>query len=168
MKKIILSSFLIAMMALSFSGNALAECEGGHCSMKKKWGGECGKGKGQCPITEKIMKKAYFFLDNQKALGLKEDQVTAIKAIKMDVKKAEIRQMAEMQVFQIDLKTKLSEPTVDIEGINAMIDSMSAGMASSAKASVASYAKLKAVLSNEQMSKAKEIWGQQETGKHAG
>lgn len=167
MKKNILGIFFIAVMVLSFSGIAAAKCEGGKCPMKKKMGGECGKSKSQCPITGKIMKKAHFFLENQKALGLKEDQVAAIKAIKMDVKKTEIRQMAEMQVFYIDLKAKLSEPKVDEAGLNAMIDSMSSGMASSAKASVAQYVKLKSILTADQMSKAKEIWMQNESG-HSG
>lgn len=164
MKKNILWIFFIAVTVLSFSGMALAKCEGGKCSLKKKWGGECGKSKGsQCPITGKIMKKAHFFLENQKALGLKEDQVKAIKAIKMDVKKTEIRQTAEMQVFYLDLKSKLSEPKVDEAGLNAMIDSMSSGMVASAKASVAQYVKLKSILSDEQMNKAKEIWMQNES-----
>lgn len=163
-----LASIFTAIMIFTLAVPAFAKCEGGHCPMKGKRGEECAskgacssKGdccKDQCPITAKLMKKAHFYLENQKEIGLKEDQIKAIKAIKMETKKAEIRQSAEMQVFMMDLESKLSEPQLDTEGLNAMVDSMSSGFNSGAKATIAAYAKLKGILTADQHAKVKELW----------
>ena len=132
----------------------------GQCSGKKSGcsHGECGKESNGCPIVEKFMKKAHFFLENQSEIGLSDDQVSKIKTMKMDMKKNMIRHMAEQQIFMLDMKSKLSEPALDIEGMNAMIDQAMSGMATGAKSMVAALAELKGVLTEDQMTKAKEIW----------
>lgn len=135
-------------------------CGQGQCSSKKEGcsKGGCGKESNGCPIVEKFMEKTHFFLDNQAEIGLSDEQVSTIKAMKMDMKKTMIRNRAEHQIFMLDMKSKLSEPAIDVEGINAMIDEAMTGMASGAKAGVAALAELKGILSEEQMTKAKEIW----------
>ena len=115
-----------------------------------------------CPIIQKIMKKAHFFLENKDEMGLSEEQVTKIKTIKMDAKKSAIHMGADMQIFEMDLKSKLDESNMDVEGIDAMIDESMAGMSKSAKGSVQAYADLKAILTDDQMAKAKEIWKKKE------
>ncbi len=161
MKK--LSLLLILVLALSLTAPVFANC--GHCPkdqecpmQKDGYRKDADDESGQCPIAGKLMKKAHFFLKNADEIGLSEAQTAEIKAIKMEAKKASIRQAAEMQVFEMDLMEKMGATPLDVEGLNAMIDQASAGFASSAKASVASYAKLKAVLTEEQTKKAKEIW----------
>jgi hypothetical protein len=136
------------------------DCSKGKCSWSKKdcSKGDCGKGSGGCPLVEKFMKKAHFFLDNQSEIGLTDEQVTKINTLKMDMKKTMIRNMAEHEIFMLDMKSKLSEPALDVEGINAMIDQSMAGMAAGAKGTVAALAELKSVLTEDQMTKAKEIW----------
>lgn len=168
MAKKITTLLLAVFFLLSLALPAMAgDCKGGQCPMKNaqggcgKSGGSCGNKEYQCPIVAKLMKKAHFFLENQKEIGLSEDQVQAIKAIKIEAKKSYIRQEAEMKIFEMDLDQKLSEPKVDVEALNAMMDSASAGFAQGGKATVASYAKLKAVLKDDQMAKAKEIWKSQ-------
>lgn len=162
---------IVSLMFVAFLFTALpvsAECPMGdkQCAMKQgcKHGSskDCDGEKYQCPVTGKFMKKAEFFLDNQKEIGLSEDQVKTIKALKADVKKSYIRQTAEMQIFDMDIQNKMSETPVDVPGLNTMIDNASTGMAASAKATIESYAKLKAVLKDDQMEKVKEIWGKKE------
>src|SRR3989338_10203110 len=161
MKK--LTILLILATALAVSYPAFANC--GHCEKDKQCAMQknCERSRSdkecsQCPIAGKLMKKAHFYLENAQEIGLSDDQIAQIKAIKIDAKKAAIRQGADMEIFELDIKEKMSAPAVDVEGLNAMIDQVSADMASSAKTSVASYAKLKAVLSADQVKKAKEIW----------
>ncbi len=111
----------------------MADCQRSGCP---KDGGECshssyGKEKGddyECPITAKFFKKAHFILENKDEIGLSEDQVKAIKALKMDVKKNYIRGMAEMQVGFMEIESKMSEDKIDVEGINAMLDQQVVGM----------------------------------------
>ncbi len=176
---------LVFVLGAAFSAVAWAEHEHGsdatvvateeNCSKKdgdckkhetcpmgeeKKTCRKCGEAEESCPcpILDKIMKKSHFLLDNQEELGLSEEQVDKIKAIKMGAKKTAILQAANMQIFEIDLKTKLGESKVDVEGIDAMIDQGMTAMSKSAKDSVQSYADLKSILTEEQMVKAKEIW----------
>ena len=131
------------------------------CSMHKDKDcskADCGDEQYACPIVAKFFKKAKFFLKNKTEIGLNEEQIKTIKGLKTEVKKTYIRQMAEMQIFELDLDSKLSEPKVDVEGINAMIDQGMLGMSQGTKSTVEAYAKLKGVLSDDQMSKAKAIW----------
>lgn len=123
------------------------------CDKKKE---ECG-----CPIIAKIAKKSAFFLKNSAEIGLTDDQVASIKALKLENEKASIMAKAGMEAGKLDFEAKLSEPKLDVDGLNQMIDAGMAQMATGAKESVARYAKLKAVLSEEQMKKAKELWKKQ-------
>lgn len=163
-KSLFIMALFLALSVVAMPVFADCDKHGKQCSLKD--GADCGKGdcdKGdcdtnQCPIVSKIMKKAKFFLKNQKEIGLSEDQVAQIKAIKMDTKKSSLRQSAEMEIFKMDIEDKLSDPKLDVEGLNSMLDQASSGWGTGAKASVATYVKLKAVLNEQQMAKAKEIW----------
>lgn len=171
---------LIAIMSLVMVFSApmvFANCHEGHC--QKSHGGSCPKGscaqeascahKGGsdcskksmedfCPITAKFMKKASFLLSNEKELGLSDEQVQTIKDLKLKVKKIAISVDASMQTFELDAMAKMSAKTLDVEGLNAMIDEGMAGMATQTKEIVTAYASLKSVLTADQMAKAKEIW----------
>lgn len=135
----------------------------GQCAMSSS---ECPKSSQQCeksdespcPIAKTFFKKAHFLLDSQKEIGLSEEQINQIKALKLEVKKRMIRQAAEMQVFALEIEAKMHQPVVDVEGLNAMIDQAFTGSAQGAKAGIADYAALKALITEEQMAKAKEIW----------
>ncbi len=112
----------------------------------------------QCPLTDKLMMKAKFMLENKDEIGLTDEQVKKIKEIKHSAKKAYIRQSADMEILHIDIEDMMSEPKVDVQGIDTLIDQGSASMTASMKKAVQSYADLKAVLTDEQMTKLKEIW----------
>ncbi|OGW85985.1 MAG: hypothetical protein A3C35_07415 [Omnitrophica bacterium RIFCSPHIGHO2_02_FULL_46_11] len=129
---------------------------GSKCSFDKG-GYHGGDEKYECPIVDKLMGKARFFLSNEKELGLSEDQVKTIKELTLETKKAYIRNMAEYQIFALNIHSKLSAPELDVAGIEALIDQGSASMASSAKETITAYAKLKSVLTPEQLAKAKEL-----------
>lgn len=145
-----LASFFLAASAPAFADHD-RECGKSGCSMKSDY-------EEKCPIASKLMKKAHFFLSNSDEIGLSEEQVAKIKAIKWDAKKQMIRAGAEMEIGMMEMEAKLSEPTVDVEGLNAMIDKGTAEWAAGGKKMVAAYAELKGVLTAEQMEKAKAIW----------
>lgn len=157
---------LLMMLSLA-AAPAFADnhCEGGRCPFKNKMGCDQGKDcdkKGECPIAAKVLKKAGFFLSNKAEIGLSEEQVAEIKAIKLATLKSMIRSKAEMEIFEMELMDKMSQPALDLASLNASIDEASAGWGAGAKATLADYAKLKAVLNEGQMSKAKEIWAKNE------
>ena len=174
MKK--LAVLLALTFGLSGSGLVFAEhgkCPMGKCSMGMKddcgkddcgkddcWKDDCGKGDmaGRCPITSKFMKKSSFLLANKDEIGLSEEQVRTVKELKLAVDKIVVAQGANMQLFALDADAKLSQDTVDVEGLNAMVDEGMKGMAADVKQIIDAYAKLKAVLTPDQMAKAKGIW----------
>lgn len=117
-----------------------------------------GKGEYQCPITEKFMKKAHFILENKDEIGLSEEQAKTIQALKLKVKKGAIRQGADLEMLMLDVEGKMMEDQVDVEGISAMIDEGFGLVSDSTKEVVSDYAKLKATLTPEQMTKLKSIW----------
>lgn len=168
MKKSILLVVLTAFF-LSLAAPVQAECKGGQCALKhgKSHGdccgskgdcGKCGEKGGGCPIAEKFMTKAHFFLDNQKEIGLSEDQVNQIKKMKVDMKKNAINGKAAHEIFGLELEQHLSQPKINLEAVNSFIDQSMAAMTQGAKDSVAAYAALKGVLTEDQMKTAKQIW----------
>ena len=170
MKKSFLALSIAALLVLgslaAVPASAYAHgdgCEGSHCAMMQHEGG---KEHGGCPIAAKFFKKAHHLLENQQELGLSDQQVSDIKALKFTMKKSEIQNAAAMQIFMLDVEQKLSEPKVDTAAISALIDSQAAAMASSAKESVGAYTKLMGILTPEQVKKMKEIWLEHEAKEH--
>ena len=118
-------------------------------------GGKMDKGQNQCPVANKFMMKAHFLLEHKADIGLTDDQVKTIKDLKLQVEKDSIQQGADMKTFKLDLDSKLAEDKVDVEGTNALIDKGFAGASASAKSNLSAYAKLKAVLTPDQLTKMK-------------
>ena len=162
MKKTV-SLLVVSGLLLYFLGSSVGYSDCGMCPMRGQgssggYGRDHGmKGKYECPVTDEFMSAAHFYLENEKELSLTEEQVESIRALKLERKKAYIHQMADYQVFGLDLYQKLSEPKVDVSGTNTLIEHQAATMVTSAKETVAAYAKLKSVLTGEQMAKAKEL-----------
>ena len=159
MRKMML--LLVLGMAVFISSTAFAhlwsgESKGKECPMSME------KGHCQCPITEKFMKKARFLLENKSEIGLSDDQVKTIKELKLQMEKDSIRQSADKETFMLDLKSKLEEDKVDVEGTNTLIDQNSAAASAAAKSNVATYAKLKNLLTPDQVTKMKALHEQME------
>jgi hypothetical protein len=142
------------LMALLATGTAWAGHGNEQCPMK---GHDCSD-KGECPIMAKTVKKASFFLDNKETIGLSEDQVAQIQSIKMDAEKSQIRHVAEMQIMMLDMEARMHQEPLDVEGFNSYMDKGAGMMAEGGKQSFAAYAKLKSILTSEQMTKAKAVW----------
>ena len=141
---------------------AWAECQMGGSGKNCPMMGKGGMGRGhrsqmKCPLTAKLFAEAHLYLENQDKLGLSQTQVDAIEQIKSDANKAYIRQTADMQIGMMDFNDKLSAPTVDVDGLNKMVDDSMAGMAAYSKNIIASYAKLKSTLTPDQAAKAEAL-----------
>lgn len=155
MLTIFLMLFGITSSVVSFAG--CPSSGKGECGTEKKCekSSECD---GQCPILSKLLKKADFFLDNQTEIGLSDEQVKQIKDLQLWGKKQAIMGEAGMKTMALEVKSKLSEKKIDVDALNAMIDQGMAEWGKSAKETLNNYVKLKAILSEEQMEKAKAVW----------
>ena len=170
-QKILCGLAVLSVLALGTAPAATADGKDGKCPYSKH---DCGKSgcdksgedgcESGCPIAAKFFKKAKFFLQNSAELGLSDKQVADIKALKTEMKKAKIRGEAEMQIAMLDLDSLLHADPINQEAVGAFMDKAAAGMAQSGKASVKALVDLKAVLTAEQMAKAKALWKAQEKG----
>ena len=113
-------------------------------------------------IADKFMMKAHFLLENKSDVGLTDDQVKTIKELKLQMEKDSIRQSADMKTFILDIQSKLAEDKVNVEGANALIDQNVAAASVAAKSNLAAYAKLKSLLTPDQMTKMKALHEQKE------
>jgi len=80
------------------------------------------------------------------------------KQLKVGVKKAYIHQAVENEIFALDIGQVLSQPKLDNNAVGTLIDQHAVSAAKMAKDTVTSYVNLKAILSEEQLAKAKELY----------
>ncbi len=116
-------------------------------------------GKDQGGLDSKIFAKAHFFLKNEAELGLSEEQVKEIKALKVAAKKELIQRNADIDEIEVDVKAKMYDDVLDVNTINALIDSKYELKKAKAKYVVETYAALKNILTVEQKAALKELWG---------
>lgn len=101
--------------------------------------------------------KAHYVLKNEKTLGLSDEQVKAIVKLKIETKKNLIRQKADAKIIGVDIKAALYDDKIDTEKVNKLLDQKYEVKKSLAKSLVDSLAKLKGILSEEQLEKLKDL-----------
>ena len=146
-KNVCLAGLLVLVLGLVFSAGSLYADGKGH-----------GKGHGKEGLDEKFMKKAHMIMMYQDELGLSDETVDGIKALKIETKKNLITKKAQIEVLAIDIKAGLYAEKIDVEAIDKLIDQKYELKKEKAKMLVAAYAKLKGMLTEEQMDTMKGIW----------
>ena len=112
--------------------------------------GDCKKMKHKDNLKKKVFKKAHIIMKNKDELKLSENQITEIKKLKVNAKKDLIRKKAEIDVISVDIKSKLWDETIDVSGINKLVDQKYDLKKEKTKSLIAAYAELKKILSKEQ------------------
>ena len=121
---------------------------------------ECSQGKKDghgCNFGKKVLGTMHLAMENQEELALSKDQVAKIKTLKVATKKDLIRNKAEIDVLAIDIKSKLSEETVDLAGVNKIIDQKYELKKAQEKSLVAACVKFRGILTDEQKQKLKKM-----------
>ncbi len=108
-------------------------------------------------FDNKILKKAYFILMNSEKLELTDEQITKIKALKIEAKKELVRQKADIKLIEIDIKAIAHEESIDTEVMNKLIDAKYDLKKAKAKYIVAKYEELKNILTPKQKEELKGI-----------
>lgn len=145
MNKKLTAGFGVLALALSVSTAAFAHGAGFH------GGGMHSKMCGKDPLAGMFFMKAHKVLELKKELSLTGAQVDSIKSLKLDVKKALIRQTADIEILNIDLFTQLKNDTKDSASIDKLIDEKYEVEKSQAKLLSGSYAKLTGILNDKQL-----------------
>ena len=115
------------------------------------------KGDGGRSFEKKFNSKVKMIMSNAEELELSDAQLKQIKDLKMKIKKALIRQDAEIDIATLDIKAEMWQDKTDTGAINKLIDKKYDLKKEKAKAVVGAYADLKGILTKGQQEKMKEI-----------
>ncbi|MFA5199643.1 MAG: hypothetical protein WC442_01860 [Candidatus Omnitrophota bacterium] len=120
-------------------------------------GAYCGTAKGEDKMEERLFGKASFILENSEELGLSEEQITKIKAVKINAKKSIIKSDAEIELTALEIKEALGKETADLNNINTLIDKKYNIKSQKAKTLVNACVELKKILNKDQAKKIKDM-----------
>lgn len=115
-------------------------------------------GKPGSNLVEKFCHKVSFTMENEKDLGLTEDQVKGIEDISLRTRKELIKMEADIDVVGIDIEEALYQDNIDVPAVAALIDKRYDLEKDKTKVLAASFAALKVILTPEQKDKIKELW----------
>ena len=164
-----LAVFLAAFSGVSFAEEGKYESSRGmgqHMSgpMMGMMGGHPSWSKGSKSshqdLESKFEKKVELIFKNKDELGLSDQQVDKLSAIKLKTKKEVIRQKADIEIIGLDIKSELYNEKPDLEVINGLIDKKYEAKKAKAKALTAGIVELKSVLTDKQMDELKELYKQ--------
>lgn len=144
-KKIAISAFLAFALVLSLTAFKAYAYDGG-----KKEGFHKG-------LEKKFFYKAQLILKNKDKLGLADKQLKKIKSLNIKTKKDVIRKDAELSIIVLDMKAAIREKQIDTAAVNKLLDKKYDLKRDKAKSSLAAYAALKRILTDEQKGKLKNI-----------
>jgi len=116
---------------------------------------------GKSMSTEKkIYKKVHMLSEHQQEVGVSDDQLKKLKALKLALKKDLIKMDADIDVVKLDIKAAMAEDTIDLNALNALVDRKYEVKKARAKRVMAAYAELKNALSKDQKTKLKALYMQ--------
>ncbi|MBU4342461.1 MAG: Spy/CpxP family protein refolding chaperone [Candidatus Omnitrophica bacterium] len=122
------------------------------------YAGGCEKGKSdKHNMEDKVFHKAMMLIKNQEELGLTDEQIKKVKDLKIATKKDVIKKKADIEILGLDIKAALWDDVVDLNALNALIDTKYELKKEKTKSLVAAYVELKGVLTEEQKTKLKDL-----------
>ncbi len=126
----------------------------GHSQMKCM----CAKGEGKMDLEQKVFIKIHFVLENSTDIGLTDDQIEQLKTLKYTTKKNLIKDNADIELLELDIRQALGKDEIDTKDINSLIDKKFSIKAQKAKNLVGSYASFKKILTEDQQKKMKDMF----------
>lgn len=108
-------------------------------------------------IKDKFFKKIKMMYVYQDEIGLSDEQMDKIKAIKIDLKKDLIMKKAQIQVIMVDVKAALYEDEINVEAVSALVDKKYEIKKAKMKKLIQAYADVKKILTQDQMDNLKKI-----------
>ncbi|MCD4780301.1 MAG: hypothetical protein K8S27_07120 [Candidatus Omnitrophica bacterium] len=108
-------------------------------------------------LEDKLMKIFHVIYEYQEEMGVTDEQLSQIKAIKVALKKELIQKKADVEVVMVDFYALLHEDELDLETIIKLVDQKYEAKKSKLKKLVLTYAELKKILSKKQMDQLKEL-----------
>jgi len=107
-----------------------------------------------------------FFLRLRQQLGLSEDQVAKLSALKSETAKQAIRTKADVEILRIELRELMHKDNVDVKAVDAKINKIGDLQTALRRAEVHARLEARNVLTEEQLKKLHELKGKRR--KHRG
>ncbi len=148
--------YLIVTMALLLASGLMQSV-----SFAEKGHGQYHRGYHKKSTEDKFfakVQKIYFYQDE---LKVSDEQLDQIMDLKFALKKDLIQREADIDVIKVDIRSLLYEDQIDVNAINKLIEQKYEIKKAKFKKIVGAYAKLKKVLTKEQMDKLKDIFRDQ-------
>ncbi len=154
MNKVFSILFITFVAFAVVSSSAFSE----ECPMDKcKMAGMHKKGGSKTGLEDTFSRKIHFIIFKSDEIGLSDEQLEKIHALKYSVKRSLIKNDAEIDTLALDIKEALGKDNVDIGAVNSLIDKKYAIKAQKTKDIVAACANLKTILTKDQQKKVREI-----------
>lgn len=135
LKKILTALVIMAFSFSCFSGALYAD-------------GKSGKYYG---LEGKFFRLAHKILEHNKELGLTAEQVKKINSLKAQVRKALLKQDADINTLKVEINTLMWEAPMALDETNALVDEKYDLKTKKAKYIVSAYDKLNKILTKEQL-----------------
>jgi len=100
-----------------------------------------------------------FFLGMKDDLGLSDEQVAKLKALKSESEKQAIRTKADLKIERIELHDLLSKDKVDVKGVDTKVEKMGALQTKMHKAHIHARLDAQKILTPEQLKQLREMRG---------
>jgi Spy/CpxP family protein refolding chaperone len=153
-KKVFSVLFIVFVAFAIVSSSAFSE----ECPMdKSKMIGMHEKGDSKMDLENVFSQKIHFIMSNSDEIGLNAEQLEKIHTLKYSVKRASIKNDAEIDILALDIKEALGKEDIDIGAVNSLIDKKYAVKAQKTKDIVAACVNLKAILTKDQQNKMQEM-----------
>ena len=107
-----------------------------------------------------------FFLGMKDELGLSEEQVSRLEALKSETEKQMIRTKADLEILEIELHGLLSQDKVDVKTVDAKVETMGELQTKMHKAHIHARLDAQNILTAEQLKKHREMEGKMKHGRH--
>jgi hypothetical protein len=120
-------------------------------------GGRSGDGKAGWGLEKKFYTMSGEMVKNAEELGLSEQQKEAIRENKYAMKKALVRNQAEIDIVCLDISKELWKDKIDVDAVTELVDKKYQLKADKAKAVIGAYADLKNGLTATQKETIKEL-----------
>lgn len=115
------------------------------------------RGHKRSDIAGSFFRKAGFLMREKESIGLSEDQVQAIRNLKLETVKSLIRNKADIKILDLDIHSQLHQDKPDVASIQKLIDSKYEAKKAFDKSMVDALVKLQAVPNDKQQEALKNL-----------
>lgn len=150
MKKWLIGIGVISLVVLGVVVLTTAYAYEGNMGWHGQKGGFGRHGYKRSDVASSFFRKAGFLMREKESIGLSEDQILAVRNLKLEAVKSLIRNKADIKIIDLDIHSQLRQDRPDVVSIQKLIDSKYEAKKAFDKSMVDALVKLQAVPNDKQ------------------